>query len=457
MKLQRGVGRTQRIITTFPIGWSPHHAVGEGFVPTRQLHALIVGSLREEAVADRVADQVGISITLAGWHIKPRHPSSYQLRLDWSIYSGVVVGLSQGMHLGGVLPKEIGARTNGLLSPASTLQSVRLLVSQIHAAIIFKRPHATTLDFCNLKEIMDFSDLPKDYMRSSLKFTRTVYQDVYPSIEPTNPELSLAGKVAIITGASRGIGARGFAPAFAKAGIKGLVLLARNVEALKAVETQIREVNSAVDIISIGTNIADSKAVEVAFDKIKTVFGHADILINNAGINDDGGGALIGDQDPDTWWSNFEINGKGTFLMTRSFIRQLPSTDAAVTIINITSAGAWSIVPPQSAYCLSKLLALQQVPFIAEAYPNITAIALHPGLVDTDMLPPAFKYFDLDTPELVGGFGVWLSHAHAKFLSGRFVAAQWSVDELLQRKDEILNGRQLKVTVTGPFGPKQFE
>lgn len=69
--------------------------------------------------------------------------------------------------------------------------------------------------------------------RAGLQFTRTVHQDVYPSIDPTKAELSLAGKVVIVTGASRGIGARGFAPAFAKAGVKGLVLVARNAEMLQ--------------------------------------------------------------------------------------------------------------------------------------------------------------------------------------------------------------------------------
>jgi hypothetical protein len=50
-------------------------------------------------------------------------------------------------------------------------------------------------------------NLPKDYFVTSTQFTPHVYQDVYPGIDPTRPELSLAGKVVIITGASKGIGA----------------------------------------------------------------------------------------------------------------------------------------------------------------------------------------------------------------------------------------------------------
>lgn len=50
--------------------------------------------------------------------------------------------------------------------------------------------------------------LPKDYFIKSLQYTRKIFQDVYPAIDPSSPANSLAGKIAIITGASRGIGAR---------------------------------------------------------------------------------------------------------------------------------------------------------------------------------------------------------------------------------------------------------
>lgn len=50
--------------------------------------------------------------------------------------------------------------------------------------------------------------LPKDYFTKSLQYTRKIFQDVYPAIDPSSPANSLVGKIAIITGASRGIGAR---------------------------------------------------------------------------------------------------------------------------------------------------------------------------------------------------------------------------------------------------------
>lgn len=68
----------------------------------------------------------------------------------------------------------------------------------------------------------------------------------------------------------------------------------------------------------------------------------------------------------------------------------------------------------------------------------------------------SFKRFALDTPELVGGTCVWLATDNARFLSGRFVSANWSVDDLLQQKDVIRAGSDLTVTYAGKFGLEQF-
>ncbi|KAK8043921.1 hypothetical protein PG994_012759 [Apiospora phragmitis] len=293
---------------------------------------------------------------------------------------------------------------------------------------------------------MDFwKSKPRKFFRTALTFTPTVHGDVYPSIDPSNPGLSLSGK--------------GIAPAFVKAGVKGLVLVARGAEGLKETESQIRNISSAVDFVSVPTDISDAGAVDVLFQTIATKFGHADIVVNNAGVNINHG-PLIGDQDPDLWWRNFEINVKGQFLMTRKFLHQVP-VGAIASIIDITTAGAWPVIPESSGYFPPKLSALQMTPFVAESYPHVTAVAVHPGMFDTDIVPEEARdiheYCDMEAPELVGGFVVWLSHPLAHFLTGRFVSAQWDVDELLGRKDEIVSTwRKLQLDMTGPFGMKQF-
>ncbi|KAH6618407.1 hypothetical protein B0J18DRAFT_278440 [Chaetomium sp. MPI-SDFR-AT-0129] len=298
-------------------------------------------------------------------------------------------------------------------------------------------------------------NLPKDHFVTSLQFTKNVYQDVYPSIEPTRPELSVAGKVVIVTGASRGIGARGIAPAFAKAGAKAIVLVATNAAKLATVEASLKAINPNVQLLSVATNIADEASVANLFATVKANFGHADILIHNAAVSN--GAGVIHEQDVDTWWSNFEVNTKGTFLLAKSFITALPTPDTPATLVNVTTAGAWLVIPFMAGYSTSKLASQQLLAHFAAAYPSLTTISLHPGLVDTDMTDPAFERFNKDTPELVGGVAVWLTSEKAKFLSGRAIAAQWSVDDLVEREKEIVEGGLLQMALNGKLGKEQFQ
>jgi NAD(P)-dependent dehydrogenase (short-subunit alcohol dehydrogenase family) len=111
------------------------------------------------------------------------------------------------------------------------------------------------------------------------------------------------------------------------------------------------------------------------------------------------------------------------------------------------------VVLPLSGYFISKFIGDGLVTYAALQYPNVTFVAVYPGLVETDMLREPFRsYFDLDSPELVGGLAVWLCQRKARFLSGRFISINWSVDELEARKDEVLKDDLLKLRVRGQFG-----
>lgn len=72
------------------------------------------------------------------------------------------------------------------------------------------------------------------------------------------------------------------------------------------------------------------------------------------------------------------------------------------------------------------------------------------------MLLDIFRRFDLDPPELAGGVAVWLCSPQARFLSGKLMNANWSVDELVKRKDEIVQGGLLEPGLTGRLGKDQF-
>lgn len=145
--------------------------------------------------------------------------------------------------------------------------------------------------------------------------------------------------------------------------------------------------------------------------------------------------------------------------MTQSFLKQLPATDTPARIVTLTTGAAYEVFPALSAYGISKLAAFELMTYIAAENPNVVAVALHPGVLDTEMTIDSFKRFALDTPELVGGMGVWLAgweKAERGFLSGRFVSANWDVDDLVAKRQEIIRGELLKMDIKAKLGAAQF-
>lgn len=152
-----------------------------------------------------------------------------------------------------------------------------------------------------------------------------------------------------------------------------------------------------------------------------------------------------------------EVNTKGFMSMAQHFLRLLPSSATNASIINITATLAFHVVPALSQYAISKLAAIQLVAYLAAENPNVQVVALHPGIVPSDMVWESAKHMALDTPELCGGVAVWLTSPAARFLSGRFVSANWSVEDLVARKADILKEDKLKIMLRGELGSEQFE
>ncbi|KAI9752200.1 MAG: hypothetical protein M1815_000660 [Lichina confinis] len=273
---------------------------------------------------------------------------------------------------------------------------------------------------------MDMSKLPDDHFVTSHQFTRKAYRDQYPSIDPASPALSQAGKVVVvITGASKGIGRQGLAPAFARANAKAIVLVARNAEQLAEVEKEFAKINDQVKVVGIATDLVDETSVDAFFEKIKAGFGAADVLVNNAGTSS--GVGPIADSDTKKWWGDFEVNVRGTYLVTKGFLRLIGS-DKAATIVNISTGAAVGVAPGMPGYAISKL-----------------------AITHLQHVSP------VDSPRLIGGFAVWLATDKAKFMNGRYAAANWSVDELLERKDEIVNEGKLLTGFSTKLGVDQFK
>jgi len=293
----------------------------------------------------------------------------------------------------------------------------------------------------------------EDYWVKKQQFTKTVYRDVYPAIDPTSASNSQAGKVVVITGASRGLGRLAFVNSFAKASPKAIVIVARSLGPLEEVRDEIHAINKDIEVLAVPTDLQSAASIASLWDKVKEKFGHADVLVNNAGSLNAG---TVADTEVDKWWSDFETNVKGVFLLTQGFLRLL-GKEKKGSIVTLSTSAAFMVFPGMSCYSLSKLASTQLQTFIAAENPNVTAISLHPGLVLTDMTMDAFRPYAKDTPELVGGVGVWLATEKAAFLNGRYIESNWSVDDLVARKEEIVGGKKLSLKLEAELGSEQFE
>jgi NAD(P)-dependent dehydrogenase (short-subunit alcohol dehydrogenase family) len=141
--------------------------------------------------------------------------------------------------------------------------------------------------------------------------------------------------------------------------------------------------------------------------------------------------------------------------MSQAFLKAIldvPSTTR--TIVNVTSMAAQGLPPGMSSYSPAKFAVCKFTAYLTQENPEITAVSLDPGLVATDMgrSVPYLAQFLHDTPELSGGFAVWLATGDKKFLTGRYVAANWNVEELENRKEEIMDGNLLTFGMKGKFG-----
>lgn len=154
--------------------------------------------------------------------------------------------------------------------------------------------------------------------------------------------------------------------------------------------------------------------------------------------------------------SKQDVNVRGTLHMTQGFLKLVGPSKLA-TIINITSYAGIAVIPSTSSYSLSKLVQIQIQRFVAAENPNVTAVSLHPGTVLTPITKPMFEKFSKDTPALAGAVAVWLATEPARFMSGRYMGANWSVKEMIEREEEIVSKGLLLMELQGRFGISQFE
>jgi NAD(P)-dependent dehydrogenase (short-subunit alcohol dehydrogenase family) len=192
--------------------------------------------------------------------------------------------------------------------------------------------------------------------------------------------MSLQGKIALVTGASRGIG-EGVARELARHGA-AVMLLARNGERAQQVAGEISAVGGTAQAVSC--DVSDYPAVERAVADTRERLGGLDILVNNAGIIEPI--ASLADSDPAAWARNIQINLVGGYNAVRAVIDGM-IREGGGTIVNVSSGAAHRPLEGWSAYCAGKAGFAMVTRSIAleTAGRGIRVFGFSPGTIDTDM------------------------------------------------------------------------
>ncbi|KAH6675084.1 putative oxidoreductase ucpA [Halenospora varia] len=280
-------------------------------------------------------------------------------------------------------------------------------------------------------------------------FTNTLHNDIYSSTDPTKTNLSQPSKVVLITGAGRGIG-RSIALRYAESGVACIIICARTVSELDEVEKSIKKLNSGVEVRKLPLDITNESQVLAAAEIVKKEKGRLDILVNNAGVS--APWVPITESNPEEYWHTWTVHIKGTYLMLHAFLPLMVETtkvSRTVDVINMTSIGAHTVFNGASTYQTSKFALLRLGEFVEAEYAakGVNCFSVHPGGVLTKMSKDieVIRQSLTDTPDLCGGFVVWLTKGTRRWLNGRYLSATWDVDELEAKKDEIVEGDKLKV------------
>ncbi|MDB5352619.1 MAG: fabG 4 [Planctomycetota bacterium] len=240
-------------------------------------------------------------------------------------------------------------------------------------------------------------------------------------------KVDLTGQVALVTGASRGIG-RAIAVRLAECGAS-IAAVARTVEGLSTTLEIIRAAGGTAE--PFAGSVADAKDVERIIEEVEAKFQKVQILVNNAGVTKDG---LMLRMEDSAWDDVIDTNLKGTFLFCRA-IGAMMIRQRYGRIINISSVSGIMGNPGQANYSASKAGVIGFTKTIARelAARNITVNAVAPGFITTDMtdvLPEKVKtevkeripVRRLGAPEDIADLVCYLAGPGAGFLTGQSIA-----------------------------------
>lgn len=288
------------------------------------------------------------------------------------------------------------------------------------------------------------------------RFTSIRHPTTYDFISPL--KLDLTGRHVLVTGAAYedGVG-YATATAFARAGASAIAMVdVHGVSDELAARLKLAaKLNGRAEpkVVCCQVDITHLESVRAMHNEVSKAFDdRLDILVNNAAHMEPYHSFL--DTDPEIYWRSYEVNVRGLFNMSRLFLPMLLSTRAAhdglCTMVNVASSGALSARPGSGSYRSSKLALLRWTETLQLEYADqaLVAYCVNPGAIKTkitETAPEAVRNSFPNRPEIAGDTIVWLASERREWLGGRYVDCPWDMEELLAKKDEIVDGDKLKM------------
>ena len=239
--------------------------------------------------------------------------------------------------------------------------------------------------------------------------------------------MKLKGKVAIVTGASRGIG-KAIALALAREGVSVVVAARSETEGLLpgTIHKTVEEIHAlGSDAMAIRTNVTQEEEVNEMVQRTLEQYEHIDILVNNAGVNVPG---TIAEVSIKRWDIIMGVNLRGTFLCTRAVLPFMMKQKSG-SIINLSSILGTRVTGGGVAYGTTKAAIERFTKGLAKEVKeyNIAVNALCPSYTDTEglrMLNPNTKRSSFQSPEMWGEYAVFLACQDATGLTGNCFTAE---------------------------------